>query len=93
MCRLPPTQGSGSRHLIGAEPRRVRLRLPANPSDHQRIIKRNITEGAIILSTSTFNIGVLGAGQIAQAAHFPAVRKANTAQLYAICDAADDLRG
>jgi len=45
------------------------------------------------LSTSTFNIGVLGAGQIAQAAHFPAVRKANTAQLYAICDAADDLRG
>jgi predicted dehydrogenase len=44
------------------------------------------------LSSSTFNIGVLGAGQIAQAAHFPAVRKAKTAQLYAICDAADDLR-
>ena len=38
------------------------------------------------------NIGVLGAGQIAQAAHFAAVRKAETAQLYAICDAADDLR-
>jgi len=44
------------------------------------------------LSSSTFNIGVLGAGQIAQSAHFPAVRKATTAQLYAICDAADDLR-
>jgi predicted dehydrogenase len=44
------------------------------------------------LSITTFNIGVLGAGQIAQAAHFPAVRKAKTAQLYAICDAADDLR-
>ena len=44
------------------------------------------------MSSSTFNIGVLGAGQIAQAAHFPAVRKAKTAQLYAICDAADDLR-
>jgi predicted dehydrogenase len=44
------------------------------------------------LSSTTFNIGVLGAGQIAQAAHFPAVRKAKTAQLYAICDTADDLR-
>ena len=44
------------------------------------------------MSSSTFNIGVLGAGQIAQAAHFPAVRKAKTAALYAICDAADDLR-
>jgi predicted dehydrogenase len=44
------------------------------------------------LPSSTFNIGVLGAGQIAQAAHFPAVRKAKTARLYAICDAADDLR-
>ena len=44
------------------------------------------------MSSSTFNIGVLGAGQIAQAAHFSAVRKAKTAQLYAICDAADDLR-
>ena len=52
----------------------------------------DIAEGAIILSSTTFNIGVLGAGQIAQAAHFPAVRKAKTAQLYAICDAADDLR-
>jgi len=44
------------------------------------------------LSSSVFNIGVLGAGQIAQAAHFPAVRKAKNAQLYAICDAAEDLR-
>ena len=44
------------------------------------------------MSSTSFNIGVLGAGQIAQAAHFPAVRKAKTAQLYAICDAADDLR-
>jgi predicted dehydrogenase len=44
------------------------------------------------LSGTIFNIGVLGAGQIAQAAHFSAVRKAKTAQLYAICDAADDLR-
>ena len=38
-----------------------------------------------------FNIGVLGAGQIAQAAHFVACRKARTAELYAICDAAEDL--
>ncbi|HEU4324729.1 MAG TPA: Gfo/Idh/MocA family oxidoreductase [Roseiflexaceae bacterium] len=36
-------------------------------------------------------IGMLGAGPIAQAAHFEAVRKARNAELYAICDAADDL--
>jgi predicted dehydrogenase len=37
------------------------------------------------------NVGVLGAGQIAQAAHFIACRKAKSANLYAICDAAEDL--
>lgn len=31
-------------------------------------------------------IGVLGAGQISQAAHFDSVRRANNAELYAICD-------
>lgn len=36
-------------------------------------------------------IGVLGAGPIAQATHFEACRKARNAELYAICDAADDL--
>jgi predicted dehydrogenase len=36
-------------------------------------------------------IGVLGCGQIAQAAHFEACRKAANAELYAICDAAEDL--
>ncbi len=36
-------------------------------------------------------IGVLGAGPIAQAAHFDAVRRARNAELYAICDAAEDL--
>ena len=39
-----------------------------------------------------FRIGVLGAGQIAQAAHFPACRKSPQVELYAICDVADDLR-
>ena len=43
-------------------------------------------------AANPFNIGVLGAGQIAQAAHFVAIRKSNVANLYAICDAADDLR-
>jgi predicted dehydrogenase len=38
-------------------------------------------------------IGILGAGPIAQAAHFDACRKARNAQLYAICDAAADLLG
>lgn len=37
-------------------------------------------------------VGVLGAGQIAQAAHFESCTKAANADLYAICDAADDLR-
>jgi predicted dehydrogenase len=38
------------------------------------------------------HIGVLGCGPIAQIAHFDACRKARNAQLYAICDVADDLR-
>jgi predicted dehydrogenase len=37
-------------------------------------------------------IGVLGAGQIAQAAHFESCTKAINAELHAICDVADDLR-
>jgi predicted dehydrogenase len=36
-------------------------------------------------------VGVLGAGQIAQAAHLEACRKAANAELYAQCDAAEDL--
>ena len=37
-------------------------------------------------------VGVLGCGQIAQAAHFEACVKARNADLYAICDIAEDLR-
>jgi predicted dehydrogenase len=37
-------------------------------------------------------IGVLGAGQIAQAAHFESCVKARNAELYGICDVAADLR-
>ena len=37
-------------------------------------------------------IGVLGCGQIAQAAHFESCTKAANATLFAICDVADDLR-
>ena len=37
-------------------------------------------------------IGVLGCGPIAQAAHFKSCAKARNADLYAICDVADDLR-
>src|SRR5579872_3794316 len=37
-------------------------------------------------------VGVLGAGQIAQAAHFESCVKARNADLEAICDVADDLR-
>jgi len=36
-------------------------------------------------------VGVLGCGPISQIAHFDACRKARNAELYAICDAAEDL--
>jgi predicted dehydrogenase len=42
--------------------------------------------------TNQLRIGVLGCGPITQFAHFEAVRKAKNAELYAICDLADDLR-
>ena len=41
--------------------------------------------------TKLLRIGILGAGPIAQAAHFDATRKARNAELIAICDAAEDL--
>ena len=37
-------------------------------------------------------VGVLGCGPIAQAAHLESCTKARNADLYAICDVADDLR-
>jgi len=37
-------------------------------------------------------VGVLGCGPIAQAAHFESCTKARNAELYAVCDVADDLR-
>src|SRR4051794_13022032 len=37
-------------------------------------------------------VGVLGAGPIAQAAHFESCTKARNAELAAICDVAEDLR-
>ncbi len=37
-------------------------------------------------------VGVLGCGPISQAAHFDALAKASNAELYAICDVAQDLR-
>jgi predicted dehydrogenase len=42
--------------------------------------------------SNPLRIGVLGAGQIAQAAHFESCTKAVNATLYGICDVADDLR-
>lgn len=42
-------------------------------------------------SPRRLNIGILGAGPIAQAAHFDAVTKARNAELHAICDVAPDL--
>lgn len=44
------------------------------------------------MSKKTLNIGVLGCGAIAQAAHFESCTKAKNAELYAICDVVDELR-
>jgi predicted dehydrogenase len=41
--------------------------------------------------TRLLRLGVLGCGPIAQFAHFDACRKARNAELYAICDVAEDL--
>jgi predicted dehydrogenase len=46
---------------------------------------------AINKETRRLQIGVLGCGPIAQAAHFDACRRARNADLYAICDVAEDL--
>lgn len=43
--------------------------------------------------SNRLRIGVLGCGPIAQFAHFDACRKARNAELYAICDVAEDLLG
>ena len=36
-------------------------------------------------------IGILGCGPISQAAHIEACRKGRNVELYALCDAAEDL--
>jgi predicted dehydrogenase len=41
--------------------------------------------------TRKLRIGILGCGPISQAAHFISCRKAHNAELYAICDQAEDL--
>src|SRR5690349_11192853 len=51
----------------------------------------NIRGDTMQKESRLLRIGVLGAGQIAQAAHFEACTKARNAELYAICDAAEDL--
>ncbi len=42
--------------------------------------------------TRKLNVGILGCGPISQAAHFESAAKARNAELYAICDIAEDLR-
>jgi predicted dehydrogenase len=46
----------------------------------------------IVKEERALRIGILGCGPIAQFAHLDACRKARNAELYAICDLADDLR-
>lgn len=51
-----------------------------------------MSEAASTTGEKSIRIGVLGCGPVAQAAHFEACRKAENAELYALCDVADDLR-
>ena len=44
------------------------------------------------MTRTELNIGVLGCGQVAQAAHLESCTKARNARLFSICDVADDLR-
>ncbi|MDE2383546.1 MAG: Gfo/Idh/MocA family oxidoreductase [Alphaproteobacteria bacterium] len=46
----------------------------------------------IVKESRLLNVGILGCGPIAQAAHFESAAKARNAALYAVCDVADDLR-
>ncbi len=47
--------------------------------------------GCMSRERRSLKVGVLGAGQISQAAHFEACRKAENAELHAVCDVAEDL--
>ncbi|MEK8129052.1 Gfo/Idh/MocA family oxidoreductase [Paenibacillus filicis] len=47
--------------------------------------------GVMEVQPGKLRIGVLGCGPISQAAHFEACRRAGNAELYAICDVAEDL--
>jgi predicted dehydrogenase len=54
--------------------------------------KNGHEESMAVKDRKLLRVGVLGAGQIAQAAHFESCVKARNAELTAICDVADDLR-
>src|ERR1700748_2330680 len=55
--------------------------------------ERQMPEGSQIMAMDErlLKVGVLGCGPIAQAAHFESAVKARNAELYAICDVAEDL--
>src|ERR1700745_1898847 len=42
-------------------------------------------------TSKQLKVGILGCGAIAQAAHFESATKARNAELYAVCDVAEDL--
>ncbi len=92
--RGPPlgrAQGYSDRRASGGpggpgraqEPDRAPRGAPAALSGESRMIAKD---------ERCLRIGVLGCGPIAQFAHLDACRKARNAELYAICDLADDLR-
>src|ERR1700704_5854409 len=75
---------------FGGEPS-ARGARPGMTADGSRA-RENPGQMADTASGRKLRVGVLGCGPIAQAAHFESCRKARNAELYAICDVADDLR-
>src|SRR5271165_2914177 len=63
------------------------MRLKSSLAESVTMIRKQMKK-----TPDPVRIGVLGCGMISQAAHFESCQKARNARLYAICDAADDLR-
>ena len=61
--------------------------MPENRADAEIRDDRQLQ----VVAKDRLNIGVLGAGPIAQFAHLESCQKAANANLFAICDVADDL--
>jgi len=77
--------------MIGATFSKTFLEETIRDTSDREAVKVSI-ENTPVEAGKRLRVGVLGCGPIAQAAHFESANKACNAELYAICDVADDLR-